>query len=397
LGENSLRAIRIRFLALVVVCVASAIQAGSAGAQDKKAASDDNTGFIGIPEYTSSETGIPFFFDTYALVIDRAFKEMRAAIAKCDRAAYRKARALMEPLINPPPYPSDAPPIKKDPVRDAHLYRDSQNAREALEKAPPFPDDCKPPSELPLINLWLLGGSLIALNSSSNVTGVDTFLGSGDFRISNQSGGTGTPTGLVGTRVRIDFEIPRPTRSFFPDGVPLIPSRFFLEAGVQSGFGAQSFIQSFQAISTTPQAFGSNTINENLQVPLVAGLTLPIGTSGSATPSVLFDVYGGITLDSWTQTLQGRESGAPGGPGFFGQNRRFTVDPTVGVGVRVPVGDFGGLPGLMVGVNAELQFRPGSVVTATSSNFPSETYYGTVNPMANLAIMARIGIPLGGR
>ena len=49
-----------------------------------------------------------------------------------------------------------------------------------------------------------------------------------------------------------------------------------------------------------------------------------------------------------------------------------------------------------IGVNAEVQFRPGSVVTATSANFPSETYYGTVNPTANMANMGRIGIPFGG-
>ena len=168
----------------------------------------------------------------------------------------------------------------------------------------------------------------------------------------------------------------------------------FVEAGVQSSFGAQSFIQPFGGVSTTPQGFGSNTVKENFQVPILIGVGLPI-TSPGQTPIVL-DLYGGITLDSWTQTLQGRESGAPGGLGFFGQNQRFTVDPTVGVGVRVPVGDIGfGLP-IIFGVNAEVQFRPGGVVTAPSANFPSETYYGTVNPTANMAIMGRIGIPFGG-
>ena len=68
-----------------------------------------------------------------------------------------------------------------------------------------------------------------------------------------------------------------------------------------------------------------------------------------------------------------------------------------GVGVRLPIGDPGvGVP-VILGLNAEFQFRPGSVVTAPSQNFPSETYYGTLNPTTNMLLMARIGIPLGGR
>jgi hypothetical protein len=101
----------------------------------------------------------------------------------------------------------------------------------------------------------------------------------------------------------------------------------------------------------------------------------------------LLDFYGGITLDSWAQTLQGAEMNAPG-QGFFGQNRHFSADPTVGLGVRMPVGDIGADLPIIFGVDAELQFRPGSVVTAPSPNFPV-TYFGTVDPHANLAIMAR--------
>jgi len=51
--------------------------------------------------------------------------------------------------------------------------------------------------------------------------------------------------------------------------------------------------------------------------------------------------------------------------------------------------------GFLVGFNAELQFRPGSVVTAQSANFPSETYYSTVDPRTNLLLMARIGWSFG--
>ena len=35
---------------------------------------------------------------------------------------------------------------------------------------------------------------------------------------------------------------------------------------------------------------------------------------------------------------EGRESGAPAGGGLFGQTRRFTGDPTMGVGSRAGIG-----------------------------------------------------------
>ena len=94
------------------------------------------------------------------------------------------------------------------------------------------------------------------------------------------------------------------------------------------------------------------------------------------------------------QVLQGGEANAPGQQGFYAENRRFTADPTVGLGFRMPVGTLGdGLP-ILFGLNAELQFRPGSTVTAISNNF-AVTYVGTTDPHANLAIMARLGIAFG--
>jgi len=126
------------------------------------------------------------------------------------------------------------------------------------------------------------------------------------------------------------------------------------------------------------------------RIPILIGGSVPIVPTVTPGGSPLFfNVYGGVTLDSWKQTLQGRDAGAPGGAGFFGQNQRFTVDPTAGVGFQTTMGGF------LVGLNAELQFRPGSVVTAQSANFTGETYYGTVDPRTNLLLMARIGWSFG--
>jgi hypothetical protein len=41
-----------------------------------------------------------------------------------------------------------------------------------------------------------------------------------------------------------------------------------------------------------------------------------------------------------------------------------------------------GFPDIVIGANAEFSFRPGNVVQAQSPNFPSQSYYGTVDPRA---------------
>src|SRR5207253_2409440 len=76
----------------------------------------------------------------------------------------------------------------------------------------------------------------------------------------------------------------------------------FIETGIQSGFGAQSFIQSFQAVSTIPQGIGSSAVTENLQIPILIGGSVPIVPAVTPGGSPLFfNVYGGVTLDSWKQ------------------------------------------------------------------------------------------------
>ena len=237
------------------------------------------------------------------------------------------------------------------------------------------------------IQVYAVGGGFVPFGTNSNVTGVDATIDPNNLLISNQSGGASSATPLVGGRVHV------PLLWNMYDEQRLRFSVFF-ETGIQSGFASQSFIQTFQNASAVAGDFGSSTIAEYYQVPLLLGFTVPIAER-SAAPRLLLDFYGGITLDSWAQVLQGAEANAPG-QGFYGQNRRFTADPTVGLGVRVRVGDIGADLPIIFGVNAEVQFRPGSVVTAPSPNFPI-TYFGTVDPHANLAIMARIGIAFGGR
>jgi len=248
------------------------------------------------------------------------------------------------------------------------------------------------------IQVYAVGGGLVPLGANSTVTGVDQTatqvlqsLGFDNvpFDIASQSGGTSSTTALLGARVHVPF-------LWRMSDEQRLSFAVFFETGVQSGFGSQSFMQVFQNTSAFASDSGTSTISEYYQFPVLLGASIPFGRVADGGPIGLFDLYGGVTLDSWQQTLQGTEANFPGSQGFFGQNRRFTIDPTIGLGLRVPLTDLRSELPIFVGANAELQFRPGSVVTAQSQNLPI-TYYGTVNPYANLAIMARIGISFGGR
>ena len=233
------------------------------------------------------------------------------------------------------------------------------------------------------VQAYVVGGALMPFSTSSSVTGSDALAG-----VSTQLGGSSATTPFLGARVLVPF------LWYMHDDQHLGFSAFF-ETGLQSGFGAQSRLQTFQNTSPTAGDFGSSAIREYYQVPVLLGLTVPIA-HGPKAPSALLDFYGGLTLDSWSQVLQGSEANAPGTPGFYAENRHVTFDPTVGVGLRLPVGSLeDGLP-IFVGANAELQFRPGNTVTAYSPNF-TVTYSSAVNPYANLALMARVGIAFGSR
>jgi hypothetical protein len=255
----------------------------------------------------------------------------------------------------------------------------------------------------------------VPLNGSGAVTGVDTFFGAGNFLISNSpNNASSSAVPMVGVRARANVlnlgnsglfldagflgdVIRGKNTSSPPSSTPRGPGvSVFIESGIQSSFGAQSSLQTFQKISATPQGFGSNTVKENFQIPILAGVGVPISGSGS-TP-VFLDLYGGITISNSTQTLQGGEVGAPTGRGFFAESKRTTVDPTIGTGVRAVITDFSGgaLPPLIIGANAEFSFRPGNVVQAQSPNFPSQSYYGTVDPRANATFTVRVGFPFGG-
>jgi hypothetical protein len=242
-------------------------------------------------------------------------------------------------------------------------------------------------TDLLAVQLYAVGGAFIPFAGNSSVSAFDA-TDPGALPTSSQSGGVSSAKPVFG--VRVDA----PMLWYMRDEQHLGFSAFF-ETGIQSGFGQASFNQSFQNTSLTAGDFGTSSVREYFQIPIFVGITVPFADSSSS-PRALFDLYGGLTLDSWSQVLQGSEANAPSQQGFYGENRRFSADPTIGFGLRVPVGSLdAGLP-LFFGLNGELQFRPGSVVKADSNNF-AVSYFGTSEPQTNLVVLARFGIAFGSR
>ncbi len=409
---------RRRLALLFAVVLASLVAAAPAGAQDVKpvVAPNPDVGFIGIPESASAETGALFFDPENARRADKLVVDARNAAAACNKGAYDAAldamhvwiKTLLEINSSAPYYPSAVPEYR---LRGQRRSADIENLQRVRDQISPFPPNCVPPkygtNRYGFFELYAIGGGMVPLNGTGAVTGVDTFFGPGAFLIDNKSGGTSNAAAELGVRVRASAQW-----NAFVEGVlnqaasinvGYVGSRsrspqVFIESGVQTSFGAQSFIQPFSSVSATPQGFGSNTVKENFQIPILLGVGVPL--TGIEQIPTFFDIYGGATISNSTQTLQGRELGAPAGSGFFAAQTRTTVDPTVGIGLRATfnnqsVGGFA-LPPIIIGANAELSFRPGGAVQAQSPNFPSESYYGTVDPRPIANFMFRVGFPLGG-
>jgi hypothetical protein len=349
--------------------------------------------WVGVPQHVSNETGVGFFFASDAHAVDRIVRAMGHAAARCDRAQYEQAWASAATL---------KANIEAEGQRTTNQYEPLQYQKDAaavgmaMDKAPRLPPGCPAKSvsaaaaTMPLkdygafgpLQVYAVGGVLAPFSAAGSVTGVDV---AGGGNVTSVIGGTGAATGMAGGRLRAETPLARESSA---------PSAFF-ETGLQSSFGTQSFIQAFGKIGPRALGYGSSTVSENLQIPLLAGVSVPFNEITPAAP-VYLDLYGGVTLDSWTQTLQGAEAGAQaGGPGFFSQTHRFTVDPTVGAGFRVPLSP--GVVGwpMILRANAEFQFRPGGTVLAQSGQFGGQTYWGTVDPIVNGLFFAGVGIPLG--
>src|SRR5262245_21695182 len=100
--------------------------AGPSNAQEKP----DDTGFIGVPEYSSTETGILFFHEQLARGVDQWFDEIRKAIKSCDRTSCDKQVDSMKRVMGY--YEADATDEELDAKERRRLQQDAENLAIAI-------------------------------------------------------------------------------------------------------------------------------------------------------------------------------------------------------------------------------------------------------------------------
>jgi hypothetical protein len=373
-----------RCVAFAWLCVVTGLLAVMA-APPLKADTPADTPLIDLPPSHSPDADLSFYDGWNKHFVDYYFREAKAAVARCDRVEFDKMKRGLENSLrdqvqklndsvrrsalgrgNPPPTATDIRRLDHDVIQ----------LQKALEKMGNFEDRCPPPKQVGgLFELFLQGGGTASLQAVGFFQSLDSFPPPEQI---TRSGGAAQTTALFGGGVRVNVVKVNPT--------------IFFETRFQTAFGATSFQQTF-ALSgpNTPATapFGESLVRENWGIPLLLGATWSLGSFGREGPEVGLDVYGGITISSWSQSLRGGEAGAAGTPAFAAERDRTTVDPTFGLGLRFPV------VGLTLGVYGEVSFREGGSLTVPSPSNAYLSYTGSIDSRVTSSLMVRVSIPLG--
>jgi hypothetical protein len=351
--------------------------------------------FIGTPDYYAASADLGFFSESLARQVNTYYGLGEEAARECNRQGFELSRIRLEDMIAraTQDYTKRATEASRGStipgVSDARaidlrqLRHDIAQIQRALDKLGKFEDRCPKEKKVgALFDVFIQGGAALAFQSSGFFRALDTF----SEETPTVFGGNTRSTGVFGGGVRVNVLKINPT--------------FFFETRFQTAFGAPSFQQTagLSGANAPGQApFGESLVRENWGIPLVLGSTWSLGNVGGLGELGL-DVYGGITIANWTQSLAGGEAGVPGTPTYSARQTKTSVDPTFGIGLRLPVGDFNGdgRADVILGVYGEFAFRQGSSVTAISPSNGGLTYTGWVDSRTTGSLMLRLSVPLGG-
>ncbi|SEP23115.1 hypothetical protein SAMN02990966_04540 [Rhodospirillales bacterium URHD0017] len=343
---------------------------------------DESTfGSAGMPENVVPGTDIAFYAKWLVENVQTALYWAREGIRTCDRKLFDDARKVTEEMIDRlRKQMGSADPNGPTGRRYRH---DIDQLQRLIERMGDFDKECPQAKTIEaLMEFFLHGGFSLPFFLASNITSLD-FLSHEQRSV---FGGGGRNTGLFGGGFRVNVYKVNPT--------------VFLEARFQTAFGAPSFQQTFglSGFGAPAQApFGESLVRENWGIPILLGTTWSLGTLGARGPALGLDIYGGITIANWTQSLNGAEAGTPGTPSFAAQQTRTSIDPTFGLGLRLPTVDLNGdgRSDLIVGLYGEVAFRQGSSVTVVSPNTGGLTYTGWVDTRPTASITLRVSVPFG--
>jgi hypothetical protein len=350
----------------------------------------DGPVFIGIPENYVASADLSFFANGMAWSLEAIYLGAEQAIRECDRAKFDGLKDALAHMIasSEQDFARSAAEAARAKFPDLgslevvlrQQRHDIAQLHRAYEKLGKFEDRCPKEKKVgALMDVFIQGGAALAFQSNGFFRALDTF---SDETPTVFGGGTRS-TGVFGDGARLNVLKVNPT--------------FFVEARFQTAFGASSFQQTAGPAARLDVApFGESLVRENWGIPLLLGSTWSLGNVGTLGELGL-DLYGGITIANWTQSLAGGEAGVPGTPATRCSRR----------GRRRP--DLRRRP---APAGHRLQrrrprrrhprrlwrtrFRQGSSVTTISPSSSGLNYTGWVDGRTNVALMLRLSVPLGG-
>jgi hypothetical protein len=140
---------------------------------------------------------------------------------------------------------------------------------------------------------------------------------------------------------------------------------------------------------------GNATLQTNVTVPLMGGVTIPAKNVGIPIPNLSFEAYGGAQIQNRTLSYSLNEVGLPGTSSA--SSNYTTIDPAFGAGIQYYLGTFYGVP-TSLGINYTVDMLTSTKnVVGASPNFPGIGYSVGNAPHISGTAAATLNFDLNGK
>jgi hypothetical protein len=176
---------------------------------------------------------------------------------------------------------------------------------------------------------------------------------------------------------------------FMPNGTQV---QLLLRTGVSAGLGDTS--DRVTGVSVIPRFDGTVANAIIAQVPLLAGVSIPLNDLGQAPGGLTLEAFAGAQVTQRRAGFSGRELGAITGGPIDVSETWTSFDPAVGVGLQYGVGV---IADRLVSVGASvLVNRTGAhTVTGRSPNFGSKTYFSVIPAQTEVCVLFNATMSIG--
>jgi hypothetical protein len=230
----------------------------------------------------------------------------------------------------------------------------------------------------PGLQLGLGGGVISTDGNGKHITGIDTAATPPADRRDLPSAASGGVAGLM--------------FSYYVNPAPVAPLLLFLRSGYLRVFGGESS-QSVADINTIPRGTGVVVDPPKWSVPLLVGVSVPVGKLGIHVPGLSFEVFGGGQFMRREASFNLTEVGAAGGRPIGISQAWTSFDPTVGFGFQYRLPSVGALP-MTFGTSVMFDWTASRALTARSPNFPTQSYIMETGRQFDAIVLFSLGIGL---